>query len=259
MVASIQWGSICFHFRASLHFQLPVTANTRFSRALQLIGVLPAFDAHSSFALALLATLGRGTGQSALTVSPESRVRRGNGTPQHSPKPARRGVLRGSQGERGGALPGFVREEFKAYLRCGRLEHGFIRAKCTGCRYQHLVAFSAIAPAVLSGSVPDSPLPRPSMGSYLPHPCGRAVNAAVGARRAHRGAWPRPVRTGSIMCCRAPRIASGYCRSRGRCAWAVRGPAPMAYQGAGCGHTGTVGCAAQARGGASLRGRAQGW
>jgi hypothetical protein len=46
------------------------------------------------------------------------------------------------QDERGGALPRFVREEFEAYLRCGRLEHGFVRAKCTGCRHEHLVAFS---------------------------------------------------------------------------------------------------------------------
>ena len=45
-------------------------------------------------------------------------------------------------GERGGELPRFVREEFAAYLRCGRLEHGFVRTKCTGCRYEHLVAFS---------------------------------------------------------------------------------------------------------------------
>jgi len=44
--------------------------------------------------------------------------------------------------EQGTSLPGFVRDEFDAYLRCGRLEHGFIRAKCTGCRYDHLVAFS---------------------------------------------------------------------------------------------------------------------
>ena len=44
--------------------------------------------------------------------------------------------------ERGESLPGFVREEFDAYLRCGRLEHGFIRAKCTDCRYEHLVPFS---------------------------------------------------------------------------------------------------------------------
>jgi hypothetical protein len=44
--------------------------------------------------------------------------------------------------EQGTSLPGFVRDEFDAYLRCGRLEHGFIRAKCEGCRYEHLVAFS---------------------------------------------------------------------------------------------------------------------
>jgi hypothetical protein len=46
------------------------------------------------------------------------------------------------QVEQGRALPRFVREEFEAYLRCGRLEHGFVRAKCTGCRHEHLVAFS---------------------------------------------------------------------------------------------------------------------
>ncbi|MDP6472606.1 MAG: transposase zinc-binding domain-containing protein, partial [Pseudomonadales bacterium] len=32
--------------------------------------------------------------------------------------------------------------EFRDYLRCGRLEHGFVRVKCTGCRNELLVAFS---------------------------------------------------------------------------------------------------------------------
>jgi hypothetical protein len=41
------------------------------------------------------------------------------------------------QEERGSGLPRFVREEFEAYLTCGRLERGFIRAKCTGCRHEH--------------------------------------------------------------------------------------------------------------------------
>jgi hypothetical protein len=45
-------------------------------------------------------------------------------------------------GERNGVLPGFVRDEFEAYLRCGRLEQGFLRVKCNQCRYEHLVAFS---------------------------------------------------------------------------------------------------------------------
>ncbi len=44
--------------------------------------------------------------------------------------------------ERDAALPRFVTDEFKDYLRCGRLEYGFIRVKCDGCRHEHLVAFS---------------------------------------------------------------------------------------------------------------------
>ena len=32
--------------------------------------------------------------------------------------------------------------EFQDYLRCGRLEYGFVRVKCNGCRHEHLVAFS---------------------------------------------------------------------------------------------------------------------
>ena len=45
-------------------------------------------------------------------------------------------------GEQGTTLPGFVREEFEAYLRCGRLEAGFVRVKCTGYWREHLVGFS---------------------------------------------------------------------------------------------------------------------
>jgi len=45
-------------------------------------------------------------------------------------------------GEQGASLPGFVRDEFDAYLRYGRLEYGFIRAKCQACRFEHLAAFS---------------------------------------------------------------------------------------------------------------------
>ena len=40
----------------------------------------------------------------------------------------------------GGHLPGFVRQEFEDYLRCGLLEHGFLRVKCDGCLHEHLVA-----------------------------------------------------------------------------------------------------------------------
>jgi ribosomal protein S27E len=39
-------------------------------------------------------------------------------------------------------LPRFVRREFEEYLKCGRLEHGFLRVRCTDCYAEKLVAFS---------------------------------------------------------------------------------------------------------------------
>jgi hypothetical protein len=39
-------------------------------------------------------------------------------------------------------LPDFVNKEFEAYLRCGILAHGFLRAQCTSCQHEMLVAFS---------------------------------------------------------------------------------------------------------------------
>jgi len=40
------------------------------------------------------------------------------------------------------SLPAYVREEFEEYLRCGVLEHGFLRVVCEQCRAERLVAFS---------------------------------------------------------------------------------------------------------------------
>jgi hypothetical protein len=42
----------------------------------------------------------------------------------------------------GRALPDYVRREFDEFLRCGRLEHGFLRVRCEGCYAERLVAFS---------------------------------------------------------------------------------------------------------------------
>lgn len=42
----------------------------------------------------------------------------------------------------GRELPGYVQREFDDYLKCGRLEHGFLRARCDTCHAEHLVAFS---------------------------------------------------------------------------------------------------------------------
>jgi len=39
-------------------------------------------------------------------------------------------------------LPDYVQQEFTDYLRCGRLEHGFLRVRCESCHHEKLVAFS---------------------------------------------------------------------------------------------------------------------
>ena len=39
-------------------------------------------------------------------------------------------------------MPRYVDEEFEAYLKCGRLEHGFLRVRCERCHAEKLVAFS---------------------------------------------------------------------------------------------------------------------
>jgi hypothetical protein len=44
-------------------------------------------------------------------------------------------------GEQKHALPAYVRRELKGYLRCGRLQHGFLRVCCATCHAEHLVAF----------------------------------------------------------------------------------------------------------------------
>jgi len=41
--------------------------------------------------------------------------------------------------EQGRELPAYVRREFEDYLKCGRLEHGFLRVRCESCHATHLV------------------------------------------------------------------------------------------------------------------------
>ncbi len=42
----------------------------------------------------------------------------------------------------GKSLPIHVQQEFAEYLKCGRLEYGFLRVQCAECHHEHLVAFS---------------------------------------------------------------------------------------------------------------------
>ena len=42
----------------------------------------------------------------------------------------------------GKILPTHIKKEFDAYLKCGRLEYGFLRVRCEECHHERLVAFS---------------------------------------------------------------------------------------------------------------------
>ncbi len=51
-------------------------------------------------------------------------------------------ALRAHLAAEGTALPGYVEREFDEYLKCGRLEHGFLRVRCKTCHAEKLLAFS---------------------------------------------------------------------------------------------------------------------
>ena len=42
----------------------------------------------------------------------------------------------------GDGVPDHVEKEFRSYLKCGILAHGFARARCASCGYDFLVAYS---------------------------------------------------------------------------------------------------------------------
>ena len=86
----------------------------------------------------------------------------------------------GALAQRGRQLPAYVHEEFAAYLKCGRLEHGFIRVRCTACHAERLVAYSCKRRGLLRASCP--PPFGPACG------CPKSLPAILFARAARRGA-----------------------------------------------------------------------
>ncbi len=93
----------------------------------------------------------------------------------------------------GKPLPAYVEREFEDYLKCSRPEYGFWRVRCEDCHVERLVAFSAIAPALL----------------YLLHPCSRPASAGAFARAAARGAWPKVRLHWSMTSCPMSRSVNG--------------------------------------------------
>ena len=51
-------------------------------------------------------------------------------------------AFRGLRAEGGRPLPDHVQQEFESYLKCGRLEEGFLRVRCEQCHAEKVVAFS---------------------------------------------------------------------------------------------------------------------
>jgi ribosomal protein S27E len=51
-------------------------------------------------------------------------------------------AFRALRSEAGRPLPHYIEQEFDAYLKCGRLEEGFLRLRCESCHAEKLVAFS---------------------------------------------------------------------------------------------------------------------
>jgi ribosomal protein S27E len=47
-----------------------------------------------------------------------------------------------NRSEHGFGYPWFVEREFREFLRCGLLRHGFVRVRCDDCAAEKLVAFS---------------------------------------------------------------------------------------------------------------------
>ena len=77
----------------------------------------------------------------------------------------------------GGGVPSWVERDFRAYLRCGILAHGFARARCAGCGYDFL---GRVSPR--SSRVPDSErvfkMPIPTYGP--PWSCSRYPDPSKG-------------------------------------------------------------------------------
>jgi Transposase zinc-binding domain len=48
----------------------------------------------------------------------------------------------------GVGLPHFIEREFRAFLRCGVLAHGFLRVLCDDCAFERLVPLSCMGRAV---------------------------------------------------------------------------------------------------------------
>jgi len=90
-------------------------------------------------------------------------------------------------------LPAYVTREFEAYLKCGRLEHGFLRVRCESCHDEKLVAFSCkkrgFCPSCGARRMADSAALL--VDEVLPHQPMRQLAPGMACSRAMQEQLPR--------------------------------------------------------------------
>ncbi len=95
--------------------------------------------------------------------------------------------------EHGRPLPRPVQSEFEAYLKCGRLEHGFLRVQCGTCHNERLVAFSCkrrgFCPSCGARRMAESAALL--MDEVLPHEPMRQLSPGMACSRAMQEPLPR--------------------------------------------------------------------
>jgi len=65
----------------------------------------------------------------------------------------------------GASIPAFVEQEFRDFLTCGVLAHGFARLRCTDCALEEVGCMPSCRP------IPHIALGGPATGWCLPVPC----------------------------------------------------------------------------------------
>ena len=90
-------------------------------------------------------------------------------------------------------LPAYVTQEFEAYLKCGRLEHGFLRVRCESCHDEKLLAFSCkrrgFCPSCGARRMADSAALL--VDEILPHQPMRQLSPGMACIRAMQEQLPR--------------------------------------------------------------------
>jgi hypothetical protein len=129
--------------------------------------------------------------------------------------------------EQGKVLPAYIDKEFATYLKCGRLEHGFLRVRCAPCHFERLAAFSckrrgfcpscgARRMAETAALLADEVLPALPLGQWVisfpfalrllfaacPDALARALEVIyrlIGTHLAHKAGFARkPTATGAV-------------------------------------------------------------